>query len=195
MGFSRTSRDNGRVVVLHGYGASPSSHWFPWLRLELGTDGIDVDVPRLPDTTAPKAGKWIEAARAAIGTPTPSTVVVAHSLGTITALKALEGLPGPWSAAGLILVAPFDRPLPTLPELDDFTRTPPDYRRITTRIPSRHVLVSSNDTTVAPGFGRDVAARAQAVLHTVTNAGHFCSSDGFTRLPLVAELVRSCLHA
>lgn len=192
--YLATPRHSGRVVVLHGYGASPSDHWFPWLTLELAADDIDVVVPRLPDSQSPKAGRWIEAARAAMQPLGPDTVVVGHSLGTITALKALEGQSGPWRLAGLILVAGFDRALPDLPELRDFTATSMDYMPLASRIPSRHVLVSTTDTTVPPDYSRDLARRLGAQAHVVPGAGHFLGRDGFTRLPLVAELARAALR-
>lgn len=192
---SPDATEHGRVVILHGYGATPRDHWFPWTQLELSDDGIDVVTPRLPDAESPKVGKWIEAARTAIGHPDSRTVLIGHSLGTITALKALDGLSGGWNLAGLILVAGFDRPLPHYPELDDFTRSAIDYRSLVTKIPSRHVLVSSTDQDVPAFYGREVSGRLSATLHTIPNAGHFLASDGFTRLPLVAELARSALRS
>lgn len=176
--------------MLHGYGASPRDHWFPWLGLELASDGIEVVTPHLPNSEKPTAGTWIEAARNAISSDPRPTVVVGHSLGTITALKALDGIGTGWSIAGLILVAGFDRPLPHIPEIDDFTRSNADYHAIRARAASRHVIISSTDDIVPPQFGRDLAGRLSAQLHLIPNAGHFLGSDGFTRLPIVAELVR-----
>ncbi len=188
------ARSGGRVVVLHGYGASPKDHWFPWLGLELADHGIEVTTPHLPNSDQPTAGRWIDAARSAIGRPDLSTVVVGHSLGTITALRALDGIAGSWNLAGLILVAGFDRPLPSLPELDDFTRSTTDYRAIVSHVRARHILISSDDGSVPPAYSRDVAAKIGATIHLIPNAGHFLRSDGFVRLPLVAEIARAALR-
>lgn len=187
------SRGAPRVVVLHGYGSSPSRNWFPWLRLELASSGIEVSVPHLPDPAHPRVGAWCDAARTAIGSPDAELVVVGHSLGTATALRALDGIAGPWTLGGLILVAGFDRPLPRYPELDDFTTPSLDYRSLATRILERHIFVSTNDPDVPPEITRGLARRLAATLHPVNNAGHFLGSDGYVRMPLVAELARGIL--
>ena len=78
-----------RVVILHGYTAHPGKHWFGWLRDQLAPLGVTTEVPALPDTDNPQAGAWTDAAVAAIGRVDSDTAVVGHSLGTITAIRAL----------------------------------------------------------------------------------------------------------
>ena len=83
-----------RVVVLHGYTAHPGKHWFGWLREQLAPLGVVTEVPALPDTEHPDAGAWTDAAVAAIGRVDADTAVVGHSLGTITAIRAVGRLLG-----------------------------------------------------------------------------------------------------
>ncbi len=182
-----------RVVVLHGYQASPRDHWFGWLDAELAADGIRVEVPELPVSHAPDPQRWVAAARAAIGVPDAATVVVGHSLGCVTALHALSGVAAPWALGGLVLVAGFDRPLPDLPELDAFSATRPDHPGIAAATAHRHVLASQDDAVVPVRFSRDLAVALDATLTTVPHAGHFLGIDGHTELPAVAALVRESL--
>jgi len=52
-----------RVVILHGYGATPADHWFPWLtRAVPGAEAVE-----LPRPQSPEAASWILAATDAIG--------------------------------------------------------------------------------------------------------------------------------
>ncbi|WP_448058654.1 RBBP9/YdeN family alpha/beta hydrolase [Cellulomonas hominis] len=182
-----------RVVVLHGYQASPQDHWFGWLGAELAADGVRVDVPELPVSHAPDPQRWVATARTAIGRPDAATVIVAHSLGCVTALHALSGVEEPWTLGGLVLVAGFDRPLPDLPELDAFCAPRPDLPRIVAATAHRHVLASADDAVVPVRFSRDLAAALAATLTTVPDAGHFLGVDGHTELPAVATLVRGSL--
>ncbi len=43
-----------RVIIVHGWEASPEGGWRPWLRKELEDRGFEVHVPAMPDTNNPK---------------------------------------------------------------------------------------------------------------------------------------------
>ena len=96
-----------RVVVVHGYDAAPDQHWFPWLRERLAAEGVRTEVVELPEPSFPEAGAWLAAVARAVGEPDPHTHLVGHSLGCITLLRHLAGLPQPWTLGGLVLVAGF----------------------------------------------------------------------------------------
>ncbi len=119
---------------------------------------------------------------AAIGVPDETLSVVAHSLGAITVLHALDRLPGDWSIRGLVAVSGFAEPLPALPELDPFTASPPDARRLARRILHRTAIVSDDDTVVPPSATTALARLLDARLVTVPGGGHFLADDGFTAL-------------
>jgi len=195
-----TSRTPHRIVLVHGYGATPQDHWFPWLsRL-----GIPVDAPALPDPTAPRAEEWISRAAAAIGRTDARTVVVTHSLGGITALQALARLRRAGRAeeplAGLVAVAPFARPLPPVgdPQLDAFLdRALPAFLEGFDPEPIRAVLgpvsvMRSDDDAIVPAaHSDDVAAALDGRTVVVPGAGHFLAEDGMRELPALAALL-SC---
>ncbi|MGB4777179.1 RBBP9/YdeN family alpha/beta hydrolase [Microbacterium sp.] len=178
-----------RLVIVHGYHASPSSHWFAWLADEVVRDGVRVAIPALPEPTSPDLEGWITTVADAIGTPDDGLTVVAHSLGAITVLHALGRLAGDWSLGAFVVVSGFADSLPALPELDGFTADPPDIERLAERIRQRTVIASDNDTIVPPAASHALGRRLDAQLVTVPGAGHFLADDGYTTLPAVLHPV------
>lgn len=182
-----------RVVVLHGYQAAPDAHWFGWLAADLARDGVGVHVPALPDPHAPDPAAWVAAARAAIGTPDESAVVVGHSLGCVTALHALSATPGAWRLGGLVLASGFDTPPPAVPEVAAFVDTLPDHARLVAATPARHVIGSDDDAVVDPALTRALAERLDATYDVVPGGGHLLAREGFTTLPVLRDRVRAAL--
>lgn len=182
-----------RVLVIHGYGATPDAHWFPWLAEALRSRGVDVDVVELPAPDAPDARSWTEAVRVALGEPDPSTWIVAHSLGGITALRALAEQSAPWRLGGLVLVSGFTGRLASLPLLDAYLADDVDAEALVDRIGARFVLRSDADAYVPIEASDALARRLDARVHIEPGAGHFLADDGITRLPALTTLLP--LHA
>jgi len=180
-----------RVVIVHGYESSPDANWFPWLQSTLEAEGIAVTVVPLPDPDDPDKAAWENAVSAALGMPDAATVVVAHSLGAVTALQVLAAKPEPWELGGLVLVAGFTEPLKALPELDGFLATDVDVERVATRIGQRTVIRSDADPFVPPAASDDLAKRLDARLQIHPGAGHFMTDDGVTSLPALLDLILS----
>ena len=180
-----------RVVIVHGYESAPEANWFPWLQGELQAEGIDVTVVPLPDPDDPEAAAWEHAVSAALGMPDEGTVMVAHSLGAITALRVLAALPQPWHLGGLILVAGFIEPLEALPELDRYLATDVEVERLARSIRTRTVIRSDTDPFVPPAASDHLARRLDAQLQIHPEAGHFMAEDGVTSFPAVIDLILS----
>lgn len=185
-----------RLVILHGYTASPDSHWFEWLREECSADGTEVRIPALPESDSPSPRRWFDTARSAIGALDPGTAVVGHSLGCITALHAIDEIgarqPG-WRLGALVLVSGFAEPVPGLPELDAFVETVPDLGALAGRIASRTVIRSDDDRVVPPPLTSRLAASLDATEVVVAGAGHFLAREGSTELPEAARALRGRL--
>jgi len=182
-----------RVVVLHGYRASPDAHWFGWLADDLRADGVDVAIPALPAPQAPEPGAWLHVARAAIGVPDERTVVVGHSLGCVTALHALSRTPGDWRLGGLVLASGFDATPSAVPEVAPFTARAADHDRVVAATAARHVVGSDDDAVVEPTLTRALAERLSATFDLVPGGGHLLGREGFTTLPVVRDRVRAAL--
>ncbi|MFF2317372.1 RBBP9/YdeN family alpha/beta hydrolase [Arthrobacter sp. NPDC058097] len=180
-----------RVVIVHGYEASPDANWFPWLQGALEAEGIAVAVVPLPAPDSPDAAAWEDAVSTALGVPDATTVVVAHSLGVVTALRVLAALSEPWELGGLVLVAGFTEPLEALPELDGFLASDVDVERVATSIGERTVICSDTDPFVPPAASGDLARRLGARLQVHQGAGHFMTEDGVTRLPALLDVIRA----
>lgn len=177
-----------RVVVLHGYGASPEDHWFGWLRDTLAAVRITVDVPRLPRSDSPDRAEWIRTAGGAIGPLSPTTVVVGHSLGSITALHAISAAE-PARLGAYVSVAGFFEPLPGFDLLNPFVMTPPNFERLRHVIARRVVFASDNDPIVPPELSWRLADQLDAERIELPGAGHVMGSDGYTQLvPLATWL-------
>jgi uncharacterized protein len=182
-----------RAIVLHGYQASPDAHWFGWLAADLARDGVPVHVPALPEPHAPRFADWVDAARAAIGTPDERTVVIGHSLGCVTALHALTATPGDWRLGGLVLAAGFDQVPAAVPEVAAFTAASPDHARLTAATAARHMIGSDDDAIVEPALTRALAERLGASYDIVPGGGHLLGREGFTTLPVLRDRVRAAL--
>ena len=205
----RTRRDGrpSRATILHGYLATPDDHWFPWLAGRLEAAGFEVRVPALPESARPDAAAWHAAAVDAIGDVRDGDAVIAHSLGGLTALRALADLAGQRAAerrmpgtdpgsprslahrlGTLVLVAGFCEPLESLPELDDFIAADagpagavhmPGIRDLVRGTS----MVRSDDDAIVPAAASDALAAALEVpVEVVPGAGHFLASEGVTEL-------------
>ncbi|TLM86494.1 serine hydrolase family protein [Pseudarthrobacter sp. NamE2] len=180
-----------RAIIVHGYEAAPDAHWFPWLQGALEAEGTHVTAVPLPAPDAPEPAAWERAVNAALGVPDGRTVIVAHSLGAITALRVLAAMPEPWELGGLVLVAGFVVPLEALPELDRYLATDVDVERLARNIRKRTVIRSDTDPFVPPAASDDLAKRLDAQLQVHPEAGHFMAKDGVTTFPAVLDLLRS----
>ncbi|SEB50936.1 hypothetical protein SAMN04489806_0911 [Paramicrobacterium humi] len=184
-----------RIVVAHGYLANPQMHWFPWLREHYArTLGDDVvRVPALPNSTDPELEPWVSTLAEAIGEVDDDTILIGHSLGSITTLRVLDRMPRPWSLRGLILVAGFAEPLPNLPKLDPFTAEPVDFEAIIAGARQRHVVGSDNDTTVAPPITARLAQHLAAPLTIIPDGGHFVQRQGCRSIPELLPIIDGML--
>ncbi len=180
-----------RVIIVHGYEASPAANWFPWLRGELAAEGTDVAVVPLPAPNHPDRAAWEMAVRRELGTPDAETAIVAHSLGAVTALRVLAALPESWQLGGLVLVAGFVSRLDALPELDGYLSGEVDVERLAGSIRARMVIRSDTDPFVPPEASDELARRLGAQLQVHPEAGHFMAADGVTKFPALLGLLRS----
>ena len=182
-----------RIVVAHGYLAAPHKHWFPWLVEQYGADVVQV--PALPHPKHPRFEDWFETLSSAIGQVDDETILIGHSLGSITTLRVLEALPRPWTLRGLVLVAGFAQPLPNLPQLDPFTAAPIDAAAIVEGARQRHVFGSDNDTTVAPPLTAALARSLEAPLTIIPGGGHFVERQGCRSIPELIPVINRMLSA
>lgn len=97
------------AIMLHGFGNSPSSFWFPYIKKHLEKRGYDVWAPHLPDSNRPTLKKWLPFVLQN-GFFSDETMVIGHSAGAPLILSILEAITVTIKKA--ILVSGFMEPLP-----------------------------------------------------------------------------------
>ena len=181
------------VYIVHGYDASPEAHWFPWLKQQLDAEGYAATVLAMPASGAPDVDRWRRTLERDAAHVDRQTFFVAHSLGCLSVLHYLDGLPDGARVGGLVLVSGFVDPLPDLPDLDPFTAPAIAFERIIRRTEHRTVIASRNDPIVPYAHTVRLQQALDATLLTVEQGGHFLASDGFRRHPLVDRALRQML--
>ncbi|WP_271985429.1 RBBP9/YdeN family alpha/beta hydrolase [Pseudoclavibacter terrae] len=176
-----------RVIIVHGFRANVDAHWFPWLRDALADRGIEATSVELPLPEAPNAADWEREVALALGTPDERTWIVGHSLGAVTALRALAAQLGDWRLGGVVFVSGFTGTLDTLPDLDDYLAEDVDAERVAERISTRVVIRSDDDTLVPAAASDALARRLSAEVRVQPGAGHFLEATGMTSLPVVLD--------
>lgn len=185
--------ENKRVVIVHGYMASPTDHWFPTLTQSLEVEGARVDVVSLPESNAPRAQAWAATLQDVVPHVDENTFIIGHSLGCVTTLRHLQSLPAGSRIGGLVLVSGFDCTLDNIPELAEFTHD--TIAHDTVRRRAAHILsiVSDNDDIVDPKHSHDLAESLGSDVQVVKGGGHFMAKEGFTALPEVHQALRRML--
>ena len=171
-----------KAYLIHGT-STRDDDWFPWLE-EAVAPAISLDRIWLPEPFNPSPTEWARA----IDQQVPAEngiVLVAHSLGCISALRFIERQQ--IRDARLLLVGAFDQPLPTSPQLDGVVTPPLQYDQVTPKV-SQATVIAAQDDPIAPFTGSAQVARAlNAKFIGQAIGGHFLSSGGFTTFPLAAK--------
>lgn len=97
-----------RITIIHGFNATPTSHFYPWLADTLRAKGYDVQVPELPLKTGEEleAEALLELMHEKIGMLTGDDIVIGHSLSAVLALRYLEYVELKSTPRAFVLVAP-----------------------------------------------------------------------------------------
>ena len=175
------------VYVVHGYTASSTAEWFPWLKNKLSEANVSTTVFDMPNSNEPIPSEWDAYLDKNITKYDDNTFFVGHSLGCIALLRYLENQSINQKIGGMILVSGFLESVSTLPMLDSFTKKALDITRITNRIKKCIVISSPNDPIVNYQYSCELAKQLNAKLITVENGGHFIKQGGFSEFPLVFD--------
>lgn len=178
------------AILLHGYGDTPDSYWFPWLKDNLAKRGYEVWAPQLPDTNNPKIAAQLPFVLQ-YGVFTPETIIIGHSAGCPLTLGILGNIELAIKQA--ILVSGFASPLPGDPEssmrvLDVF-----DWDRIKEHVKDITFINSDNDPWGCDDSkGREMFDKLGGTLIIPHGEGHM-GSDRFNQpykeFPLLLKLI------
>lgn len=172
-----------QAYLIHGT-STRDDDWFPWLE-KAASPAIKVDRLAMPEAFAPHFKTWQQFLDQQLPT-TPGLTLVAHSLGCVTAIKFVQRHPE-LQDVNLVLVAPFDRPLPESPSLDEFVSQPVDYQQVAPRLHKSVVITAKNDWIAPFENAEQIAHGLEAKLIVNLMGGHYLAGDGFEKFPQVLK--------
>ncbi len=184
------------VVLVHGWDASPTSDWYPWLKTELRRHGLSVQIPTMPHPHAPRIEEWVGHLQRVIH-PDADTILVGHSIGCQTILRYLERLPAAIAVKGAVFVAGWFS-LQNLESAEDeriakpWVETPINYKKVKAHTREFVYIYSDNDPYVPASNAQLFASRLGATAVLLKGKGHFTAEEGITRLP---QILRHILPA
>ncbi len=79
------------ITILHGYGETPDSFWYPYVKKQLESKGYTVFIPQLPHTDNPNLPEQLDFALQHIHFDT-QTILIGHSSGCPLILAILENI-------------------------------------------------------------------------------------------------------
>lgn len=155
-----------RVLLLHGYGTNAHSDFHPWLKSKLEDVGYIVELPNLPNPDEPLIEEQVEYVLEKY--PTKKNMIIAHSLGCVTALKLIESLD--YKIDDLILVSGFidynfyegDEDIENLSGCCDWDF---DFNRIKSSVGNIHILRPQIDTAVTPQQTESLSKKLGSPIH------------------------------
>lgn len=179
-----------KIHIIHGYAATPKSHWFPWLCNKLADKNIDYIIYALPNTNNPTKNEWISYLNENISDLNENSIIVAHSLGCITSLLYLQkkGV----KIKGIILVAGFIDRSP-MRMFSDFMVEPLDSELIKTLVNQRIAITAKDDYLVPKRYGKIIKERLDATLIELDEGKHFLDIDGCFELPAVMTEIKKLI--
>jgi predicted alpha/beta hydrolase family esterase len=185
-----------KIILIHGLAATKKSNWFPWLEKTVYHNlGLSVQSISLPHSKIPNSDKWLGSLNKEIRNPDENTFFIAHSLGCITLLKYIEGLPDTIVVGGVILISAFDETLPLIPLINSFVDRKPVYHRIIPKVRNIKVIGSSNDIIVPLKYTKKVAAQLRVPVTEIQSAGHFTSQDGYKSFAELYSILVKMINA
>lgn len=181
-----------KIILIHGLGATPEMHWFPWLKKELAAQGFEVDALSMPDPLAPVPERWVETLSQAVMNPA-ETVLVGHSLGCAAVLRYLASRTDKTPFRQIVLVSGFGRTV-EVPEkfkhlagiLASWILPGFDVAKLKPQAENWVVIHSTDDDMVPFAEGEWLAEKLGAALLR-SERGHF--SEGVVEVPEILERI------
>ncbi|OOF69607.1 RBBP9/YdeN family alpha/beta hydrolase [Rodentibacter caecimuris] len=175
------------VYIVHGYTASPNNHWFPWLKQQLSQYSINCECLTMPESSNPTPDKWL--AYLELHTKiNANTVLVGHSLGCVAIMNLLAK--HCIKPAGAVFVSGFYQVPETLPMLTSFI----DFYSSLPSLPNfKSYVVSAMDDDIVPHkYSSELSIHLSADYIRLSQGGHFLDREGWSKFPLVLELILKC---
>ena len=196
MGEARGDGLTDTVVIVHKWGGDSESDWIPWLRAELESRGINVTVPDMPNTDAPKIEEWVPFLNEIVKEANENLYLVGHSMGCQAILRYMAALDKSKKIGGVAFVAGFvtikwealDNSGKEI--MKPWVETPINWNAVNSHS-AKFVCIYSDDDPYVPVDDASVFEQklgAKTVLSP--GRGHFSEKNDITQLPeLLNELL------
>jgi predicted alpha/beta hydrolase family esterase len=178
-----------RIILVHGFNASPEMNFHPWLAEQLRALGHEVLTPTLPLSTKDDIDvpTIVETMKEQVGYLKNEDILLGHSLGAFVILQYLEAVEMTETPRAVVLVAaPWKVKNPALRRLF-LADLDADVLMWKAR---EFVVVHSEDDTLVPfEHGKKLSERLKARLVSSKEDGHFMESEYPVLLETVTEIV------
>jgi hypothetical protein len=183
-----------RIIIVHGWGGSPSSDWIGWATEAFREKGYEVIAPEMPDTNNPIIKKWVGHLKSVVGIVDENTYFIGHSIGCQAIIRFLETVDA--KVGGAIFVAGwFDLTNQSEEEkiiAKPWIETPIGYMKVKENLVRSVAVLSDNDPYVSyEETKRDFETRLGAEVITIHEAGHMTSGDSFSTFPQLLDIFES----
>lgn len=180
-----------KVIIIHGTGGRPSSHWFPWLKQEVLALGWDASVPAFPTPEGQSLSTWKPVFLERVGSIEPNMILIGHSLGVGFILNLLEESSKPVIAT--YLVAGFVGKL-GLDEFDvlneSFVCRQFHWKKICENLGRGRIFHADNDPYVPLTKACELSEKLNVPVTMMRGAKHINEDAGYTTFPLILEQLK-----
>lgn len=174
-----------RIILVHGFNASPTTNFHPWLSQELRDRRFDVVVPELPLSTKEELNlpAIIEAMKSQVGFIKSDDILLGHSLGAFIIPQYLEAVEMTETPRAVILVAaPWNV---SRPEMQRLFLADLDAEVLMWKAREFVVVHSKDDALVPFEHGVRLAAQLKARLVETSGDDHYMGE----RYPVLLEVI------
>lgn len=193
-----------RVILVHGWEATPKSDFFPWLKKELDKRKIWAYFPNMPNTNEPEIKAWIGFLKKKIKEEEldKDTILIGHSIGCQAILRFLEILPKKVKIKRVILVAPWvkkdKKTIKALKEEGEqvfeiarpWIETSIDWKKIRNHCKDFVCIFSDNDPYVPLSNKKLFEEMLNAHTIVLHNKSHFNEGAGIFKFPEILQFIK-----
>jgi predicted alpha/beta hydrolase family esterase len=182
--------------IIHRWGGTPESDWYPWLKVELEKLRHEVFVLPMPNADVPVISEWMHFLKENVGVPDENTLFIGHSIGCQTIMRYFETLPENSKVGGTLFVAGWFK----LDNLEDqesekiampWIETPIDFEKVKNVCPNISVLLSSDEPYGYVEENKKVfEEKLSAEVIVLPNRGHFTEEDGILKIPEILDYLK-----
>jgi len=176
------------AFIIHGSNGSKDKHWYPWLKKELESRGLQVFLPQFPIEENQTLQNWLDTLKA-MKENLEDSILIGHSLGVPFILNVLNQ----WNviAKAAFLVAGFSGHLEVEdePNIDDIAERDFNWRKIRENCKYFYVIHSDNDPYVPLERANELAKNLGTSVILVKGGKHFQDESGFKTFGLLLNKI------